>query len=488
MGYPINNYSFFKAVASNDRDKLDNFFRADYSLFGIILHDPINHKDFSDHLEENFHKFNLITGSDFLFTAIADPPESWLNWAKKDGRFKEMVFYENEKINDPELIIQTFDPAYTSAYICEMLRINYHYLPAIIFTNDLRSREYYFLSSSQNDFQNDLTDLNYIAQQLKEGQLFEKLLLSVDQNRLRKVKNPHTRLVSLLLRISTELVKFATNKGELEQQNVFDENWQIKYRHRLTGPVDNKETELKLLSPSAIRKNYSKPKPSDNIEMFSEALKSPLMGFSTFSDPIKGKKAQTTISFADELQKQLNNETSHLESITLIYLQQGIRISKLFNGTEDASPFILPFAKALEVEMSYSLVHWVRKQYDINLPKFFYEYEPNKAAFVSIGRGNKIDFNMETYSQWASPMMGGQISGFRCTVTDSKEHPFHTQLEYEKFLDILYKIKRIRNKATHVNLLKQNDLESIIDLWTQLLKGPFLSVLHELKEKYRSFS
>ena len=48
-----------------------------FKLFGLILHDPKAHFNFHNTLKNSFERLDFLTGCDFLFFALTDPPRSW---------------------------------------------------------------------------------------------------------------------------------------------------------------------------------------------------------------------------------------------------------------------------------------------------------------------------------------------------------------------------------------------------------------------------
>ncbi|EMS33826.1 hypothetical protein C943_04145 [Mariniradius saccharolyticus AK6] len=127
----------------------------------------------------------------------------------------------------------------------------------------------------------------------------------------------------------------------------------------------------------------------------------------------------------------------------------------------------------------------MRKQLEINLPLYYYEYEPGKNAQVRLGGKFSIDFNQPLNDMWVSPTMGGQISGFKETVLAKGYHPFKSDTDYKDFLNLAYQIKNIRNRACHAERTSKTDLEKILDSWKAILSKGYLKTLAQLKNEYR---
>jgi hypothetical protein len=76
MGFPINSYKLFEAIANNDGQQIKKYFHVDFKLFAILLHDPNADPDFDREVGRSFFDWHSRSGEDFLFTALADPPQS----------------------------------------------------------------------------------------------------------------------------------------------------------------------------------------------------------------------------------------------------------------------------------------------------------------------------------------------------------------------------------------------------------------------------
>ena len=80
MGMFLSKYSMLNALGYGaDRPILQETktILGRYKLFGLILHDPELHADFHLKLRKSFERLDYLTGRDFLFFALTDPPKSW---------------------------------------------------------------------------------------------------------------------------------------------------------------------------------------------------------------------------------------------------------------------------------------------------------------------------------------------------------------------------------------------------------------------------
>jgi hypothetical protein len=153
----------------------------------------------------------------------------------------------------------------------------------------------------------------------------------------------------------------------------------------------------------------------------------------------------------------------------------------------DASPFINPFGKAFEKEMTYSLVHWIREHLAIDLPEYFYRYQPEKKAILQKGE-TYFNYNQikPSTTVWWPPMIGGQVRGFEILNKEKAISPFKTKEETNSFLEIGERIMHIRNQSSHTGIEGASSLKAIIHKWRELWKGGYLEQLAILKNDYRS--
>jgi hypothetical protein len=490
MGLPLNSYSFFEAIAQNDGELLKKRIPVNFKLFAILLHDPDSNPEFDRVVGRSFYNWHQKSGKELLFTALADPPESWMAWAREN---KGQFFGENQAINElfnPKNIYQTFNPSLTSLFISEYLRIPFVRLPAVIFTQDLNLSYFYWMSTNSNLINRQIGYLNTIPK--IDGDMD---LSWIDSNI--KVKK-----VRLRAPFSSVLVDLSGKISELGQGNRIQRfsSPENLFSRPVTKKSSDREIELNLfysgieflkrkkdefidfesgvmegvrfmivkdLEPKLSSKKEPEPKKSIFQKLFSLSLKKHLLKPKSFEDLI------------EENQVFLQKESE-------LFFKQGIEMVNSLHGTSlfDYSPLILPFAKSFEKELSYSIVHWVRKNYDISLPLYFYEYQPGKNAHVVLGKNYSIDFNQSLNDSWISPTLGGQISGFKKAVFDFGSHPFKSDEDYQEFLNLAYQIKNIRNRACHSERTSKSDLDKILSCWKGLFERRYFETLYKLKKEY----
>jgi hypothetical protein len=544
MGLPINSYTLFEAFAQNDGEFIKNI-PVDFKLFAILLHDPKTDPEFDQVVGRSFYNWHLNSGNKLLLTALADPPQSWMHWAREN---KGPIFGENRILNElynPKNIHQTFDPSLTALFITEYLGIPFGKLPAIIFTPDLNLPYFYWMRTdvasvngqlewlktipissefsllgSINDtiqikriklkskFSFLLVDLSQKISQLGQGRFTDNEYGPNDYQEIPKKQKPTEKEIELNLFFSgIQLVKQKKNEFLDYEKHISEDIRFSLVRERPSSYNDIPEPVKPEPSKSFFsklfnvlfkkRQNESEIKSQGNIEIKRQReieikrqreIRREIQIMRQKESEIKSQKesVKESPSENEKFERLVKINLQFLQRESILFLEQGINMSRSINSSNfyDYSPLILPFAKSFEKELSYSIVHWVRRNYDITLPLYFYEYEPGKKAKVFLGKNYTIDFNQTQNDSWISPTLGGQISGLKKAVTNFESHPFKSDLEYQEFLNLAYQIKNIRNRACHSEKTSRSDLDKILSCWKDLFEKNYFETLALLKKEY----
>lgn len=492
MGLPLNSYTLFEAIAQNDGELLKKRIPVNFKLFAILLHDPDSDPEFDHVVGRSFYNWHLNSGKELLFTALADPPESWMAWAREN---KGQIFGNNQVLNElfnPKNIYQTFNPSLTALFISEYLKIPFGNLPVIIFTPDLNLPYFYWMPTNATTVSSQLDWLKTIPK------TYELPWIRGINHSLK------VRKVRLNTPFSFILVDLSRKISELGQRNYYQNlgSPENLFSRPLNKKRSDREIELNLfyagieflkrkkeefidfesgysrndkprymIVKDLEQKSYHKKEPEPKKSFFQK-----LFNLSSKKHLVKPK------SFED----LIHENQIFLQRESKLFFKQGIEMVNSLQSTSlfDYSPLILPFAKSFEKELSYSIVHWVRRNYDITLPLFFYEYEPGKNAQVVLGRNYSIDFNQIQNDLWISPTLGGQISGFKKAVSNFGNHPFKSDEDYQEFLNLAYQIKNIRNRACHSDRTTKSDLDKILSCWKGLFERRYFETLSNLKKEY----
>lgn len=473
MGLPINHYAFFESIS---KQKDQDWFNFGFTLYGYLIHSPKLAPDFDEELQKSFHKLNLITGDDFLFTSFVDPPKAWLDWMDSKESAKqhftdkfESGFYNKEQIKNPKLILKTLDTSLSALLIAEELGVNTNNLPFLILTTHPKETHFYLLHLKKGTLLFLMADLTELAATIKLGVPLDAAILDLGIP-LKKIVLG-VPLAKKFHALGLRLLSISRNRKSLNALRVRFSEERINDSQLFLE--DSMAQEMKLLF--------------EGYELVKNHLHSAVYKTNEI-------RAGATADFDDLLvancfdfgQEEITEFKKYTEASTFAFLVQGAKLKLIYSDFfGDAGPFVLPFGKAFELEMSYSLVHWIRKEYDIQLPRYFYEYQPN--IEVILGEAPGFDFNsLDLKSQeWRPPMLGGQMTGLVLTNRDKQTHPFVSDLDLQHFLDLGFKLKNLRNNACHPNTSTVENLQEIIQLWKTLFHKGFLKKLFELKGSFR---
>jgi hypothetical protein len=477
MGMPINHYSFFENIANKKEQELEAWFNFDFSLFGYIIHSPKLNPEFDEELQRSFQRLNLITGEDFLFTSFVDPPKAWVDWiSNNEDRYKSFTsrfnwdFYHKEQIKNPRLIIKTLDSSLTALLIAEELGINTINLPFLAITPHPNEKYFYMLNLKKETLLSHMAYLTELAANIKMGIEVDKAIQDLGLP-LKKIEI-EVPLANKFYKLSLRLIEVSRNSKKLSELRVKLSNVENGFSE-FSGisKIPKNENDLLFEGYDIVSKNIKKAIYNNKELRVGES--------EDFDSIVLASCLGLNNEEVLELQK-------YIEVSTYTFLVQGAKLKLIYSEFfGDPGPFILPFGKAFEIEMSYSLVHWIRKEYTIQLPKYFYEYEPNKE--VIIGDSPSLNFNSMDHKskEWKSPMLGGQMMGLSIANKDKQIHPFESRQDFQMFLNLGFNLKNIRNNACHPNISTVEDLEAIIGIWNMLLQKGFLKRLYELKNTYR---
>jgi hypothetical protein len=445
-------------------------------LYGYLIHSPKLVPDFDLELQKSFHKLNLITGDDFLFTSFVDPPKAWLDWMDRKENVNEHFtnkfdsgFYNKEQIKNPKLILKTLDTSLTALLIAEELGVNTNNLPFLILTTHPKEKHFYLLHLKKGTLLSHMADLTELAATIKLGVPVDGAILDLGIP-LKKIALG-IPLAEKFHTLGLRLLHIARNTKSLKLLHVKFTEERINDSQLLLEDSMAQEMKLLFAGYKLVKNRLNQAVYNANeirvaaTEDFDTLLVANCFGFG---------------------QEEITNFKKYTEASTFAFLVQGAKLKLIYSHFfGDAGPFVLPFGKAFELEMSYSLVHWIRKEYDIQLPRYFYEYQPN--IEVVLGEAPGVNFNsLDVKSQeWRPPMLGGQMTGLVLTNKDKQTHPFDSGLDLQHFLDLGFKLKNLRNNACHPNKSTVEDLQEIIELWKALFHKGFLKKLFELKGSFR---
>jgi hypothetical protein len=483
----INGSRLFEAFAENNGILVRKLIPTNFNLITILLHDPNSDPEFDRLVGSYFSSWTLNSIKDFYFTALPDPPQSWFKWSTEE---EEKIFRQNPYLsisNQRDSNSQPLDPSMKALFLAEYFGIPFRKLPAFIFTTDSNLNQFYWMPANKKELNEQYSWLQSVSTNptlISSSKEYHKYKVrEISLSYFFNYRSYSSKITNEEL--SSKMESFSFSRKNL---NPFSEKKKNK---------EDKEIELNLLYSGIKVLNrlkddlYSidypnlKPKPSTGDTTFYPE-RSQKSYREDLKIPFLHKLIDSLFKNSNSKKHPVEDNIIFLQKESALFFEQGIKMAKEIDGMNqfDYSPFILPFAKSFEKELSYSLVHWVRKKFDILLPSYFYEYEPGKIAEINLGRNYSIDFNQRRNDLWVSPTLGGQLSGFKQTVTSFGNHPFNSEEDYQEFLTIAYQIKNIRNRACHSERTTKQELEKIMNCWKILFRKGYIKTLYSLKLEY----
>jgi hypothetical protein len=174
LGYGTN-----KPILDETKKILDRF-----KLFGLILHDPKSHSDFHSTLRHSFERLDFLTGRDFLFFALTDPPQ---NWIERNERRDYFGIWETDKLLSPMNSYKTNDESISTYSIAQALNIDFDDLPVIILTNNFQFNQFRVVKTCSRYLESQMTEIGYFSSQkekyysLLSDSGFNKMIKDIDK-------------------------------------------------------------------------------------------------------------------------------------------------------------------------------------------------------------------------------------------------------------------------------------------------------------------
>lgn len=137
-----------------------------YKLFGLVLHDPEIHSEFHKTLTNSFERLDYLTGRDFLFFALTDPPRSWVDRNQNRAYFG---IWEPEKLLSPSNAYQTKDESISTYSLSQALNIDFDDLPVIILTNNFQFNQFRVIKTGSRYLTQQMTEIGYYSSKAEKN-------------------------------------------------------------------------------------------------------------------------------------------------------------------------------------------------------------------------------------------------------------------------------------------------------------------------------
>lgn len=445
-----------------------------YKLFGLILHDPKSHSDFHTSLRDSFERLDFLTGQDFLFFALTDPPKKWIERNETRDYFG---IWETDKLLSPMNSYETSDESISTYSIAQALNIDFDDLPVIILTNNFQFNQFRVVKTCSRHLESQMTEIGYFSSQKDK---YFSLISDSDFNQMIKVidKCGGSYQVSneeSLAKTLSDFLAFVVS----ENRNSNDRRIaQIQIGNVISKFIENKDMQR---DPTRIEQlnlfllgclsNLSRPNPNQELfidDRCENESKIILMTFNKvfpFYEPLNNKLHNLQYTTNREIRLR-NNRFDYDEGI-------------------DYSPLIISLCKIFEIETNLSLVHWFRKSLNIEMPTYFKKHKEGEIKYnitpsaSIINNPRPIDFNKGYGTKWVAPGIG---ESELVTLTFHRDRNLPTQIsDYDELLRNWPILRLYRNKAAHTESLRKQDFDKVYNAFTNIINNGYLTKFNDLK-------
>ncbi len=487
MGYPASAALLFKAL-TEDHDKwlhneAQNILK-NFSLFSIILADPVKDPVFYQHLQDNFSFYDRLTGQKFMFFSIVKQADSGaFHGAHKQFKiFNDVEAYKQdyaaEETKHSELAIHA---------LCAILGINYDETPCLIISNNLQFGQFCKVETNVKQLEKQLICLRNVADYLPSNARLSSLV-----SLLAKFNESSKCFDEIeTLEIDNYVIKFVAKILQvISNESIFSDKTLKALRYR-TVPEGLLSPNLKI--SGRINEALSLLNGINKMHYYNEPLKyslSPSVCVENESNatnltPIEKEKSVTT---------KLHNEWHNVQASTKNHLECAAYMEKnmmhLFDRSGDYTSISFPLCKSFETEITYSAVQFIRKQLGVNMPTYFSKYCPslNNLPITPlaslINNPREIFFNnKKNDGKWIPPGLGESRLGF-ATLKSITNNFGDEWLPSEKS-DLLLKqweiIQKVRNKSAHMEQVTRKDKDRLDEGLNELHTANLLNALTSLK-------
>lgn len=453
-----------------------------FKLFGLILHDPNSHPKFHEKLKEIFPKLDYLTGNKFLFFSLTNPP---VDWRENNKRDYFSIWEENELLS-PQNAYETIDESISSYTIAKTLNIEYKNLPCIILTNDFSSNKFLWVKTNEAHLEKQLTEIGYFCNNRFEEKVnigdddFKALIRNIDLCSGYEIRMSYSSLSNLL----SDFLSFVSVK-----LNYIDSSDAIKNINNILYSFGSKKErfanhdkyfEDKCLSLLGSLVHLDMPQ-INKIEYVGEAEQ--------FYERMWTNDGGQSSGNNSILQNSLESECKIIWK-TLEVMEKIYPNFKKEDEEFDFTPLAIGYFKIFENEINFSVVHWVRKLLQIEMPVYFNKVKPgfnNSEIAPTIGFSNKprpVNFNRSVKGSWVAPGLGESEIIVNSLINGGKNieemEPFQPDL-----MENWQKIRTIRNLAAHPGVLSYKEYQNTKNTFDYLISSGIFNRLFKLKQLYR---
>jgi len=476
MGMFLSKYSMLNAlgygadrpVITETKKILDRF-----KLFGLILHDPHSHSDFHQTMQNSFERLDFLTGRDFLFLSLTNPPKSWLERNEKRDYFG---IWEPDKLLSFSNSYTTSDESISTYTIAQSLNISFDDLPVIILTNNFQFNQYIVVRTCSRHLIQQMTEIGYFSSQkdkyfsLVNDSDFNKMIGDIDLcGGSYQISNEES-LAKTLSDFLAFVVSENRNSHDQKLAEIQIGNFITKFKSNkdlLRDPDRIEQLNLFLLG---CLSNISRPTRQNDLQI-DERCES------------ESKIILKTFNKVYPVFEPLNDELRHFQ-------YKANRESTIRHGLDidegiDYSPLVLCLCKIFEIETNLSIVHWVRKNLNIEMPKYFKKHKEGSEEYkitpspAVVPNPRPIDFNKGYRTKWIAPGIG---ESELVMLTLYKEGEFPPEItNYESLFSNWAIIRQFRNKAAHTDSLGRTAFDNVFQSFGNINTINLLGQFNDLK-------
>ncbi len=494
MGMFLTKYSMLNLLSENNIEKINKGewwhkeqfdetqkILSKYKLIGFVIHDPRFHFDFDDKFNEIFEKLDFLTGQQFLFFGLTNPSKEWKERVKGRDYFG---IWEKELLLNPGNTYATYDPSISTYSLINILDIEYDDLPVIVLTSDLNKNKFSVVKTCDEHLEKQLSDIGFFCEQNKDENIEDKfpellknlnLCNGVFENQL------YNTLANALSNFLSFVVKSNPNSKDIQTA--------VKQVSTVTNSIIHKkelfnDSEFERLNLFLVGAFLNSQVPRASIPYPNVRVSDIMLSPSTYS--ADEEPFYVNLNDAERESQIISNTFNSLLPVYTNFINKNLED----NFEIDYTPIAFCLCKIFEIETNLSLVQWIRKELDIEMPLYFKKHKKdNKSYTVTpsakiISNPKPIDFNQGRNQKWIAPGIGQSELVIQSFFAE-KKLPNEIK-DYAKLLECWAIIRQLRNKAAHTELIDEKGFQKLKDSYKDLKKYDVFSQYNVLKNRLQN--
>lgn len=469
MAAPTSCFKVFQELFSKRKEEWEYESLKNFKLFCFILFHPTKQVDFNIFIEDNLHTLDSRTrGGSLIFFTLSKPTNKFIQLVQ---RRKDNREYINEIKAIEEGIGLGYNDDATLYVLCKDLGIPEEALPCLVITNDFSKDNIFFMCTNKRTLIEDLSELHSIAEIEDEDNLI---------NAIRE--NKKFQAIGRLHKSFAEIIVEALSLNAVKDNRDTDINGaEDVAREKIKNLLE--EIRLIKLQLLALNRNLNRLQDIEENEILVNYESEIIKLVTRILNNYQGNISLTEI---DEFK-------NFFEPKSFEFLKSGFKVFKMFENDNDFdfSSSIMPFAKAFENEINHSLIQWVRDRINIKMPEYYCKYQPNFFGNSIIAKKdlNKRDENGE----WKALAFGEAkmvLEEFLrmkkySLISNKNKTVYFDKNQLKEFFMIWEKMRIIRNKAGHSEILQRDKSLLFKDNIYELLKKKYFDGLFKIKSMLR---